>query len=233
MQKRDFLKTTGTILALAPLLNISDLSARPGKFTLPPLPYAPNALEPHVDAATMELHHGKHHATYIKKLNELLTQPALVKLTLAQLIAKGESLPTGIRNNAGGHFNHSFFWPTLSPKLTSCKGTALEKALIAQFGSVDSFTKAFDKAAAGQFGSGWAWLIKNKTGKLEICSTPNQDNPLMNIAGQAYGAPVIGLDIWEHAYYLKHQNRRADYIATFWKVLDWQQADKNFKLARV
>lgn len=234
MQKREFLKATGTLLALAPLLHVTDLSAKPGEFTLPPLPYAPAALEPNIDGATMALHHDKHHAGYVKKLNELLlTDTALSALTLAQLIAKGDTLPLPVRNNAGGHFNHSFFWPILSPTPTTPNGSALEKALVSQFGSVNEFKSAFDKAAGSQFGSGWAWLIKNKSGKLEICTTPNQDNPLMKLKGVPYGVPIIGLDVWEHAYYLLHQNRRPEYFAAFWKVLDWNQAARNFKLAKV
>jgi superoxide dismutase, Fe-Mn family len=199
-------------------------------FTLPPLPFAPDALEPNIDKATMEIHHGKHHAAYVNNLNKALEQaPALANKTLEELLANNlaavpEAIKTPVRNNAGGHHNHSLFWQILNPagKPGSAPVGQLATAINSTFSSFDQFKEKFAAAGAGRFGSGWAWLLK-KGGKLEIASTANQDSPIME---GAY--PVIGLDVWEHAYYLKYQNRRPDYITAWWNVINWKVADERF-----
>lgn len=202
------------------------------KHELPSLPYAFDALEPHVDARTMEIHHGKHHGGYVAKLNGALEQhSSLLEVNLEELLGNLESVPEGIRtavrNNGGGHANHSLFWQLLSPNGGGEPTGSLGEAIRSTFGSVDSFRERFDDAAATRFGSGWAWLALDRFGGLRLLSTPNQDTPLM--AGLT---PVIGLDVWEHAYYLSYQNRRPDYIAAFWKMLNWEQANANFEAAR-
>jgi len=206
-------------------------------YELPPLPYAANALEPHIDARTMEIHHGKHHQAYITNANNLLKDhAALAALPVDQLIADLGKVPEGIRggvrNNAGGHSNHSFFWKILGPGKGGSPKGKLAEAITATFGSLDAFKEAFAKAGATRFGSGWAWLVVTPDKKLAIGSTANQDSPLMGqaVAGLA-GTPVIGLDVWEHAYYLNYQNRRPDYIAAFWNVVDWDAAEANFQAA--
>lgn len=200
--------------------------------TLPNLPYAFDALEPHIDAKTMEIHHGKHHNAYVTNLNKALEgKPELEKKSLVDLISKINDVPEAIRpavrNNGGGHWNHSFFWTILNGKGGGQPVGSLAAAITKDFGSFDAFKEKFTAAATGRFGSGWAWLVTSG-GKLTIGSTPNQDNPLMDIS-DLKGKPVIGLDVWEHAYYLKYQNRRPDYIAAFWNVIDWNAAEKNYK----
>jgi Fe-Mn family superoxide dismutase len=206
-------------------------------YTLPALPYAFNALEPHIDARTMEIHHGKHHQAYITNANNLLKDtPALAELCVNKLIADltqvPEAIRTGVRNNAGGHSNHSFFWTILGPAKGGVPAGALATAIDAQLGGFAKFKEDFAKAGATRFGSGWAWLVVGADQKLAIGSTANQDSPLMGkaVAGIA-GKPVIGLDVWEHAYYLHYQNRRPDYIAAFWHVVDWDAAEKNYLAA--
>lgn len=203
-------------------------------YELPKLPYPYNALEPHIDAKTMEIHHTKHHQAYINNVNNALKdQPALASLPVDQLIADLSKVPEAsrgaVRNNGGGHSNHSFFWTILGPGKGGAPKGKLADAINATFGSFDKFKEEFGKAAAGRFGSGWAWLVKGADGKLAIGSTANQDSPLMGkaVAGLE-GKPVIGLDVWEHAYYLHYQNRRPDYVAAFWNVVNWDQAEKNF-----
>ncbi len=197
-------------------------------FTLPPLPYAHDALEPYVDKMTMEIHHGKHHQAYVTNLNKALeSAPDLAGKSLEQLLANGvsavpESIRTAVRNNGGGHWNHTLFWEIMAPKAGGAPVGNLAKAINAKFGSFDSFKEKFAAAAVGRFGSGWAWLIKTGDG-VDIMSTPNQDNPLME---GKYA--VIGLDVWEHAYYLKYQNRRPDYIAAWWNVVNWAKAEDRF-----
>lgn len=198
-------------------------------YTLPDLPYAYDALEPFIDARTMEIHHGKHHAAYVSKLNAALEKhPDLSKLPLETLISNLASVPEDIRNevrnNGGGHLNHSLFWNILGRDKGGLPVGSLSEALIKRFGSTDAFKKEFEAAAAGRFGSGWAWLSLNALNELVVHSTPNQDSPL------AEGLlPIIGLDVWEHAYYLKYQNRRPDYIAAFWSIIDWKQAEENYR----
>ncbi len=192
-------------------------------FTLPPLPYAPDALTPHIDAPTMEIHHGKHHNAYVTNLNAAVEKaPELGSWSLEQLNQRLADVPeavrTAVRNNAGGHWNHALFWTLLSPAGGGSPTGALEAAITAGFGSFDAFKTQFAAAAMGRFGSGWAWLIK-RDGALVITSSPNQDNPMMD--GAAPGDILLGLDVWEHAYYLNYQNRRADYVAAFWHLVDW------------
>ncbi|WP_354580412.1 superoxide dismutase [Hymenobacter sp. UYP22] len=204
-----------------------------GPFTLPALPYAFNALEPHIDSKTMEIHHDAHHKTYVSKLNEAVVGKPEEKMSLAQLLASASKQPDAIRNNAGGHWNHSFFWQILSPKGGGQPTGGLAAAINKDFGSYEKFTEEFTKAATGRFGSGWAWLILDrKAGKLMITSTPNQDNPLMDVAGIQRGTPILGLDVWEHAYYLKYQNKRPDYIKSFWNVVNWGEVSSRYDEAR-
>jgi len=201
-------------------------------FSLPDLPYAHNAMEPHIDAKTMEIHHGKHHAGYVSKLNSALESHSdLQNKSLEDLIGQINSLPadikTAVRNNGGGHWNHSFFWNVIGGKGGQPED-AVGDALKSAFGSFDDFKAAFIKAGATRFGSGWAWLIVNKAGKLEVCSTPNQDNPLMDVA-EVKGQPILGIDVWEHAYYLNYQNRRPDYLNAFFNVINWDAVSEYFK----
>ncbi|MEP7263390.1 MAG: superoxide dismutase [Bacteroidota bacterium] len=196
-------------------------------FTLPQLPYAFNALEPHIDAKTMEIHHGKHHQAYVTNLNNAVAGTPAENLSIEELCKTISKYPAPVRNNGGGHYNHSMFWNLMMPGGGGPPSGALGDAITATFGSFDDFKTKFNAAGVGRFGSGWAWLIKNSSGKLEIISTPNQDNPLMDVA-EVQGTPVIGLDVWEHAYYLNYQNRRPDYCTAWWNVINWEQAAKNF-----
>jgi superoxide dismutase, Fe-Mn family len=203
-------------------------------FTLPALPYAPQALEPHIDAQTMTIHHGKHHAAYVNNLNAALEKaPALQGKTVEALCADLNAVPAeirpAVRNNAGGHWNHSLFWTLMKAGGGGAPGGDVGKAIAAAFGSLDAFKEQFGKAAMGRFGSGWAWLCVNADRKLVIASTPNQDNPLMKGVAESVGAPVLGLDVWEHAYYLKYQNRRADYVSAWWNVVDWARVEELYR----
>jgi superoxide dismutase, Fe-Mn family len=199
-------------------------------FTLPSLPYPADALEPHIDKTTMEIHHGKHHAAYVNNLNKALeSAPDLQSKTIEELLAGNlaaipEAIKTAVRNNGGGHANHSLFWNLLSAKGGGSPKGEIENVITATFGGFDSFKEKFNAAASTRFGSGWAWLVKDKGGKFEILSTANQDSPLMD--GKK---PILGLDVWEHAYYLKYQNRRPDYIAAWWNVVNWDEANKQLK----
>lgn len=197
-------------------------------FTLPALPYAFNALEPHIDARTMEIHHGKHHNAYVTNLNNAIAGTDAEKLSIEEICKNISKYPVAVRNNGGGHYNHSLFWTILGAKGTGSPSGAVADAINAAFGSLDEFKTKFAAAATGRFGSGWAWLIKDGSGKLAISSTPNQDNPLMDVA-EAKGTPILGLDVWEHAYYLNYQNRRPDYITAFWNVVNWDEVAKRFK----
>lgn len=196
-------------------------------FTLPNLPYDFNALEPHIDARTMEIHHGKHHNAYVTNLNNAVTGTDAEKLSIEDICKNISKYPVAVRNNGGGHYNHSLFWTVMSPKGGGAPSGALADAINSAFGSFDEMKTKFNAAAAGRFGSGWAWLVKDGSGKLSISSTPNQDNPLMDVA-EAKGTPILGLDVWEHAYYLNYQNRRPDYAAAFWNVVNWSEVAKRF-----
>ena len=199
-------------------------------FTLDPLPYANNALEPHIDALTMEIHHDRHHQAYVTNLNAAVAGTELEGKSLEELIANISKAPAPVRNNGGGHWNHSFFWKSLSASGGGEPTGELGKAITAKFGSFQAFKDEFKKASIGRFGSGWAWLIKTGDG-VAITSSPNQDNPLMDIA-EVKGTPIIGLDVWEHAYYLKYQNKRPDYIDAYWNVVDWKAADALYVAAK-
>ena len=205
--------------------------------SLPPLPYPSDALEPHIDKQTMEIHHGKHHNAYVTNLNAALDKhPELQSKSLEDLLrginAVPEDIRTAVRNNGGGHANHSMFWKLLGPKAGGAPTGKLADDLKAAFGSFDAFKEKLEAAGAGRFGSGWAWLVVNQ-GKLEIVSTANQDSPLMGkaIAG-CEGKPILGVDVWEHAYYLKYQNRRPDYLKAIWNVINWTEVAKNYDAAK-
>jgi len=198
-------------------------------FSLPPLPYAFDALEPYIDKATMEIHHGKHHAAYVTNLNKALESAVqLAGKSLEELLASNcavapEIIRTAIRNHGGGHLNHSLFWQLMGPQAGGQPGGKLAEALKSTFGNFDQFKEKFGAAALGRFGSGWAWLVKSPEGKLDIYSTANQDSPVMESK-----FPVLGLDVWEHAYYLKYQNRRNEYVAAWWSVVNWSEVEKRF-----
>ena len=234
LDRRQFVKL-GTLAVSAALLPTA--AQAESAITLPALPYKFDALEPHIDALTMEIHHDKHHAAYIKNLNAALaTAPDLAKQSLDKLLADlpavpDEALRATLRNNGGGHWNHDFFWKTLAPAEISGKPSAdLAAAIDSAFGSMDAFKKSFGEAATKRFGSGWAWLIL-QDGKLKITSTPNQDNPAMKglVPAADLGTPLLGLDVWEHAYYLHYQNRRPDYIAAWWNIVNWPAVSERFK----
>lgn len=201
------------------------------QFTQKELPYAYNALEPFVDAQTMEIHFTKHHAGYVKNLNAAIAGTENEKLSLKEILAKVSKLSTTIRNNAGGHYNHELFWSVLTPEKNTKMSAELEKAVIENFGSVAILKEKLNAAASSRFGSGWAWLVVNKDGKLEVTSSANQDNPLMDDA-EVKGTPIFGIDVWEHAYYLKYQNKRGDYLAALWNVVNWTEVSKRFKEAK-
>jgi Fe-Mn family superoxide dismutase len=199
-------------------------------FTLAPLPYAHDALEPHIDTLTMQIHHGKHHQAYVDNLNKAIAGTPNEGKSLAELVAIAGSISAAVRNNGGGHWNHTFFWESLAANAGGNPTGSLADAITAAFGSFDAFKEKLAAAGMTRFGSGWAWLIV-KEGKLEVCSTPNQDNPLMDIA-ETKGTPILGVDVWEHAYYLKYQNRRADYLAAFWNVVNWNKVAERFAAAQ-
>jgi Fe-Mn family superoxide dismutase len=201
------------------------------QYTLPALPYANNALEPHIDAQTMEIHHDRHHKAYVDNLNKAVAGKPEASMNIDQLVKKIDAnTPAAIRNNGGGHWNHAFFWNILGKGGGTPSGP-LAQAINASFGSLDKMKEEFAKAATGRFGSGWAWVIVGKDGKLAITSTPNQDNPLMPVA-ETQGTPILGLDVWEHAYYLKYQNKRPDYITAFWNVVNWDNVSKMYAAAK-
>ncbi|SDK84763.1 superoxide dismutase, Fe-Mn family [Catalinimonas alkaloidigena] len=196
-------------------------------FELPSLPYAANALVPHIDQQTMEIHHGKHHGGYVAKLNAAVDGTDMEGKSIEELLTHVSKYPLAVRNNGGGHYNHRLFWKILSPNGGGQPTGELAQALDSAFGSFEAFKENFSDAAATRFGSGWAWLI-SQNGKLALTSTPNQDNPLMDVA-DTKGTPILGLDVWEHAYYLNYQNRRPDYISAFWNIVNWDQVAKNYQ----
>ncbi|MFN0015939.1 MAG: superoxide dismutase [Saprospiraceae bacterium] len=252
MEKRTFLKT-GFLLsisaAVAPLVSAcspgKNASAPPkmtlpppktkraAPFTLPALPYAANALEPHLDKQTMEIHHGKHHQAYVNNLNDAVQGTVYADYELEDIVARISTSDADkkIRNNAGGHWNHAFFWQALTPGGSALQPGQLATAINTTFGSFDKFKSDFSDASKSVFGSGWAWLCVGKDKGLFITTSPNQDNPLMLQIAPKVGTPILGLDVWEHAYYLKHQNKRADYIGAFFNIVNWNEAAKRFDKA--
>jgi len=199
-------------------------------FQLPALPYAFDALEPHIDARTMEIHHGKHHNAYVTNLNAAIAGTDLESKSLEELMKVAGS-NTAVRNNGGGHWNHSLFWEIISPTGGGLPSGELAAAINAKFGTFEAFKETFNKAAATRFGSGWAWLCVDTKKELCVCSSPNQDNPLMDVS-ECPGTPILGLDVWEHAYYLHYQNRRPDYIAAFWNLVNWDAVSKRYAAAK-
>tara|TARA_R110000850_G_scaffold78905_4_gene170370 strand:+ start:103 stop:708 length:606 start_codon:yes stop_codon:yes gene_type:complete len=199
-------------------------------FQLPDLPYDKSALEPHIDATTMEIHHDKHHAGYTNNLNNAIAGTELEKMSIEDILKNISQHSGAVRNNGGGFYNHSLFWTVMSPDGGGNPTGAVAAAIDSAFGSFDQFKEKFSNAAATRFGSGWAWLIV-KDGKLEVTSSPNQDNPLMDIA-EVKGTPILGLDVWEHAYYLKYQNKRPDYISAFFNVINWDEVNRRFDAAK-
>ena len=198
-------------------------------FTLPPLPYAFDALEPHIDAQTMQIHHGKHHQAYVDNLNKAIAGTPNENKSLEELVAAAGTISPAVRNNGGGHWNHSFFWEILAPGAGGQPSGKLSDAINQTFGSFDALKEKVNAAGTTRFGSGWAWLIV-QNGKLEVSSTPNQDNPLMDVA-EVKGKPILGIDVWEHAYYLKYQNRRAEYLTNIWNVINWNKVAEHFEKA--
>lgn len=198
-------------------------------FTLPALPYAHDALEPNIDTLTMQIHHGKHHQAYVDNLNKAIAGTPNENKSLEELVKNAGAISPAVRNNGGGHWNHTFFWESLAPNAGGEPSGKLAEAINAAFGSFEEFKTKFNAAGATRFGSGWAWLIV-KDGKLEITSTPNQDNPLMDVA-EVKGTPLLGVDVWEHAYYLKYQNKRPEYLAAVWNATNWKKVEERFEKA--
>ena len=236
MNRTDFLRTlAGSTFAVGAIGNQvfaespSKIIAETAPFKQAPLPYDFGALEPSIDKLTMEIHYGKHHAAYVKNLNDAVKGTEYEKKSLDEILKSISKAPAAIRNNGGGHWNHTFFWEVMGPKKSGAPTGAVADAIKAQFGSFDKFKEEFSKAGATRFGSGWAWLVA-KNGKLSIGSTPNQDNPLMDVS-DIKGTPLLALDVWEHAYYLHYQNKRPDYIKAFWDVVNWDKVADNLKKA--
>jgi Fe-Mn family superoxide dismutase len=240
MKRRNFLLYAGLIPLAATsnkLSNVSNYlskninersSDKMAKYELPKLKYEFNALEPYIDAVTMEIHHDKHHGAYVANLNKAIEGTEIEKLSLEQLLRSVSKYPVAVRNNGGGHYNHTMFWEIMKPNGGGKPTGTLASAIDKHFSSIEDFKKKFSDAAVGRFGSGWAWLVLKSDDSLEITSTPNQDNPLMDVA-EIKGFPVFGLDVWEHAYYLKYQNRRPEYITNFWNVINWDEIAKRFQ----
>ncbi|RCR65841.1 superoxide dismutase [Larkinella punicea] len=233
MNRSEFLKVAfGSVLTLKALQSSAFAGSfqAEGPFKLAPLPFDSGALEPHIDKQTMEIHHGKHHKAYVDNLNKAVAGSAMASMSIDDLVKKiDSSTPAAIRNNGGGHWNHTFFWNILGANGGKQPSGNLAEAITKKYGSFDKFKEEWAKAATGRFGSGWAWLIVNGQ-NIDIVSTPNQDNPLMVLA-EKKGTPILGLDVWEHAYYLKYQNRRPDYIAAFWNVVNWAKVNELYNAA--
>lgn len=200
-------------------------------FELPKLNYAFNALEPHIDARTMEIHHGKHHQAYVTNLNNAIAGTDAEKMSIEEICKNISKFPMAVRNNGGGHYNHTLFWEIMSPKGGGVPSNEVGKAIESELGGFDKFKADFTQAGATRFGSGWAWLCVKADGKLCVCSSPNQDNPLMDIS-ECKGTPILGMDVWEHAYYLNYQNRRPDYMTAFFNVIDWNKVNENYLKAK-
>jgi len=237
LNRRHFVQLSTLAAGAALLTDRASAESRVALPALPQLPYAYEALEPHFDARTMEIHHSKHHAAYVTGLNGALSKEPKFQMTEPTALLgmlptiEDEGIRSTIRNHGGGHWNHTFFWETLAPaEKSGAPSEKLSAAIVATFGSMDAFKKAFGEAAAKRFGSGWAWLIL-QDGKLKITSTPNQDNPFMKgiVADADLGKPILGLDVWEHAYYLHYQNRRPDYVGAWWNVINWAEVSKRFE----
>ena len=207
-----------------------NLKSKSMAFTLPALPYAPDALEPYIDSMTMQIHHGKHHQAYVDNLNKAIAGTENENKSLDDLVKRAGSISPAVRNNGGGHWNHTFFWEILAPHAGGEPSGEIANAINSAFNSFDEFKTKFAAAGAGRFGSGWAWLII-KDGKLDVTSTPNQDNPLMDVA-EVKGMPIFGVDVWEHAYYLKYQNRRPEYLTQIWNVVNWPKVEELYVKAR-
>ncbi len=201
-------------------------------FELPKLNYAFNALEPHIDAKTMEIHHGKHHQAYVTNLNNAIAGTDAEKLSIEEINKNISKYPAAVRNNGGGHFNHSLFWEIMGPNAGGKPSNEVGKAIESDLGGFDKFKTDFMQAGATRFGSGWAWLCVKQDGKLAICSTPNQDNPLMDVVNDCKGTPILGMDVWEHAYYLNYQNRRPDYMTAFFNVINWNKVNELYLKAK-
>ncbi|NCN26387.1 superoxide dismutase [bacterium] len=200
-------------------------------FELPKLPYGYKDLEPHIDAQTMEIHHNKHHNGYVTNLNNAIKGTPFEGKSIEEIVSHAKELPPAVRNNGGGHYNHSLFWSVMKPGGGGAPTGDVATAINAAFGSFDAFKEKFSAAAATRFGSGWAWLCASE-GKLNVCSTPNQDNPLMKGLVECAGTPILGLDVWEHAYYLKYQNKRPDYVSAWWNVINWDEVNKRLKAVK-
>ncbi len=201
-------------------------------FKLPDLPYGYGDLEPYIDTCTMLIHHTKHHAGYTNNVNKAIAGTPMDDMSIEALLAACDGTNTAVRNNGGGYYNHALFWTIMSPNGGGQPSGALADAINSAFGSFDQFKDAFSAAAKTRFGSGWAWLIVNADGQLEVCSTPNQDNPLMSFAGCSQGTPILGLDVWEHAYYLRYQNRRPAYVENFFNVVNWDEVSNRYQAAK-
>lgn len=223
------MRTTALILLITSIFACTSQSQ--SKFTFPELPYGYDALEVFIDKTTMEIHYSRHHRAYFNNFVKAVDELKLEGMTLEQIFAQVGQYPATVRNNGGGYYNHNLFWEIMSPNGGGTPSEKLMKAIEKSFGSFDAFKKEFEAAATGQFGSGWAWLSVDKDGKLFVSNTPNQDNPLMDVAAKK-GTPILGLDVWEHAYYLQYQNRRGDYVGNFWKVVNWEAVEKKFKDAK-
>ena len=200
-------------------------------FKLPDLPYANNALEPHIDAQTMEIHHDRHHKAYTDNLNKAIEGTDAEQKGIEDILKNISSYPAAVRNNGGGYFNHNLFWEIMSPNGGGTPTGAIGDAINAEFGGFDAFKEKFNAAGTTRFGSGWAWLCV-ENGKLKVCSTPNQDNPLMDVVTDCNGTPILGCDVWEHAYYLKYQNKRPDYMNAFWNVVNWEEVNRRYQEAK-
>jgi superoxide dismutase, Fe-Mn family len=200
------------------------------QFTQAPLPYAYDALEPVIDARTMDIHYNRHHAGYVSNLNKAVSGTALAEMSLEQILSGISAYDAAVRNNAGGHYNHELFWKTLNPGENTLPSAELQEAITSAFGGMDELRETMLAAAAKRFGSGWAWLYINMQGELSVCSTPNQDNPLMDVA-ECHGIPILGIDVWEHAYYLHYQNKRGEYLSNIWNIINWEVVSRNYREA--
>ena len=234
MERRNFISLIGTTLIASPVLaqlhNRTGSTLLPGEYKFPELPYAYNALEPYIDAKTVELHYDKHHRGYFTKFTDAIKGRPEANLPIEELFAKTSSLDIPLRNNGGGFYNHTLYWENMNPEKTN-PSDELKKAIERDFGSFEKFRENFGNAAKTQFGSGWTWLVADHNEKLFISTTPNQDNPLMDVVGKR-GTPLLALDVWEHAYYLHYQNRRADYVDNFWNIVNWAKVSERFRLLK-